>query len=256
MTGKSNALSRRQLELFLKCPRCFWLERHHGISLPASYPLALNQAMDTLLKQEFDAYRSKGELHPVCADHVACREDGSLDPASCGPLKARLFGDMGRLQEWRNNRRGVRWADPLTGITLFGAIDDLLEFPDGRLAVLDYKSSGASAITVYPSYRFQLEVYNFILEQLGYPTTGQGYLAFFVAVKSKGFGGQLPFQGTVVRVETDSSRVADVFREAVALGETESMPSSGEGCDLCRWFEEAQDAVKSSKLWPAQPGPS
>ena len=242
--------SRRQLDLYLKCPRCFWLEKRHGVSQPSSYPLALNQAMDTLLKKEFDTYRQKGQLHPILQDHRAAREDGSLGDESLGPVEARLFGDLDRLQEWRNNRRGVRWADPLTGLTLYGAIDDLLEFPDGRISVLDYKSSGASAIHVYPSYRFQLEVYHFLLEQAGYPMTGWGYLAFFVAVKNDGFGGRLPFQGTLVRVETDSAHVADVFREAAALAESSRMPPSGEECDLCRWFEEAGEAIKPVRVSP------
>lgn len=244
MKPKAGVLSRRQLDLYLKCARCFWLEKRHGVKLPDTYPLALNQAMDTLLKEEFDAYRSRGERHPVCGDHVVAREDGSLEEVSRGPVKARLFGELDRLQEWRNNRKGIRWTDPLTEVTLYGAIDDLLEFEDGSLAVLDYKSSGASAIKVYPSYRFQLDVYTYLLEQQGYKTAGLGYLAYFVAVKSRGFGGHLPFQGTMVGVPTDSSRVVEVFREAVALSHSDSVPPSGEECDLCRWFEETGEVLR------------
>lgn len=252
-TMKRAAISRRQLDLFLKCPRCFWLEKRHGISQPSTYPLALNQAMDTLLKQEFDLYRSKGQPHPLLGSHWACGEDGVLGAAACGPVEARLFSGLDLLQEWRNNRKGVRWTDPQTGVTLFGAIDDILEFPDGRLAVLDYKSSGASSIHVYPSYRFQLEVYSFLLEQLGYPTAGVGYLAYFVAVKDNGFEGRLPFAGTLVRVATDPGRVAEIFREAVALGQSDQMPDAGEECDLCRWFDQAEEAVKPRSLQTEKP---
>ena len=39
----------------------------------------------------------------------------------------------------------LRWTDPDTGHTLFGAVDDALEFPDGSLAIIDYKSSGSAA---------------------------------------------------------------------------------------------------------------
>ena len=245
-------LSRWQLELFLKCPRCFWLLRRYGVDQPKGYPLALNQAMDTLLKGEFDAYRSKGEPHPIQANHCVAGEDGALADLSAGPVRARLFPERVLLQEWRNNRRGVRWVDEFTGYTLFGAIDDLLEFPDGRLAVLDYKSSGAAQITVYPSYRFQLEVYTFLLSQMGYPTAGEGYLAYFLAVKDDGFEGRLPFRGTLVRVALDPEPVIDRFREAVAAAESGREPPPGEECDLCRWREEVDLALgKKAARQPA-----
>lgn len=246
---KRKALSRWQMELFTKCPRCFWLLRR-GVRQPDSYPLALNQAMDTLLKGEFDACRRNGRLHPVQNDHYWAGEDGTLAGSSSGPVPARLFPNLSLLQEWRNNRQGVRWEDGLTGYTLFGAIDDLLEFPDGSLAVLDYKSSGAAQIKVYPSYRFQLEVYTFLLNRLGYRTAQEGYLAYFVAVKDDGFEGRLPFRGTMVRVGLNPEPVGNLFREAVAAAESDRVPPPGEECDLCRWQEEAEEVLgkKSVKL--------
>lgn len=262
MAGQGPVLSRRQMDQFIKCPRCFWLEKRHGVILPAGYPLALNQAMDKLLKEEFDLCRREGRPHAIQDQHFTALEDGALDASPCGPVQARLFPEIGRLQEWRNNRKGLRWTDPLTEYTLFGAVDDLFQFPDGSLAVVDYKSSGASQIKVYPSYRFQLEVYTFLLEQLGYSTSEYGYLAFFVARKDDGFLGRLPFQGTLVKVKLKPERVTDLFREAVALSEADSAPPLGEECDLCRWSEEAEEALKQQPLGepprksPARSGPS
>jgi hypothetical protein len=261
MAGKGPVLSRRQMDQFIKCPRCFWLEKRHGVILPAGYPLALNQAMDTLLKQEFDLCRREGRPHPIQSQHVTALEDGTLDASPCGPVQARLFPEADRLQEWRSSRRGLRWTDPLTEFTLFGAVDDLFQFPDGSLAVVDYKSSGASQIKVYPSYRFQLEVYTFLLSRMGYATSEDGYLAFFVARKDDGFGGRLPFQGTLVRVKLKPERVVDLFREAAALAEADSAPLPGEECDLCRWNAEAEEALKRQpdelpRKSPERSGPS
>ena len=60
-------LSRWQLNLFTECPRCFWLQNRHGVKQPKGFPMALNIAMDQLLKAEFDEYRAVGKLHPIFA---------------------------------------------------------------------------------------------------------------------------------------------------------------------------------------------
>jgi len=99
--------------------------------------------MDQLLKEEFDACRAAGKPHPILVENH---------------INAKLFDDRQKLDEWRNNFRGLRWTDPKSGHTLFGAVDDILEFPDESLAVLDYKSSGAKEITIYDSYQLQIDI--------------------------------------------------------------------------------------------------
>ncbi|MEK7077575.1 MAG: hypothetical protein AAB928_00560, partial [Patescibacteria group bacterium] len=47
-------LSRSKIDLFLNCPRCFYLDRRLGVAQPPGYPFALNSAVDKLLKKEFD----------------------------------------------------------------------------------------------------------------------------------------------------------------------------------------------------------
>ena len=54
------ALSRTKVELFMDCPRCFYLDRRLGIARPAGFPFNLNSAVDALLKREFDRYRAQG----------------------------------------------------------------------------------------------------------------------------------------------------------------------------------------------------
>jgi len=195
--------------------------KQHGIKPPEGYPLALNNAMDTLLKAEFDGYRKNGQPHPILSEYPA----------------AQLFRNLRKLTEWRDNKQGLRWTDRITGDTLFGAIDDILEFPDGTLAVLDYKSSGASEITVYPSYQLQIDVYTFLLQQLGYKIHPKGFFAFFVAVRDDGFRGRLPFSGTIVAVSPQPDRILGLFKQAVALAQSDRTPLSGENCNVCRWHE-------------------
>ncbi len=58
-------LSRLKLDLFLNCPRCFYLDCRLGITQPSSFPLSLNAAVDKLLKKEFDIHRAKNTPHSL-----------------------------------------------------------------------------------------------------------------------------------------------------------------------------------------------
>ena len=220
-------LSRTQLNTFSECPRCFWLVNHFGIRQTKSLPFALNNAIDGLLKTEFDVHRTAGTL-----------------PAILSPLKgkAKLFADAEKLQTWRNNFRGVRWTDPASGHTLFGAVDDVLEFKDGSLAVVDYKATGSAAPVIYASYQLQMDVYTFLLQQLGFSTAPKSYFAFYLVVKDDGFNGKLPFREQLVEVTPAPERVPALFAQATALALAESQPAKGAECDLCRWYGEAAKA--------------
>lgn len=229
--AKPVVLSRWQLELFVSCPRCFWLLKRHGIKPPEGYPLALNTALDRLLKAEFDAYRSRGEPHPILSEHG---------------VPALLFRDADRLQRWRSNTAGLRWTDPQSGHTLYGAIDDLLEYPDGSVAVLDYKASGATEATVYPSYQLQLDVYTFLLQQLGFTTAPQAFLAFFIAVKTDGFDGRLPFRRVLMPVTPQPERVPALFQQALALIRSSRVPARGAACSPCQWLDKAVGPLQRS----------
>src|SRR5271154_1463476 len=65
LSGDLFRISRSKIDLFLNCPKCFYLETHLGISQPPSFPFSLNSAVDLLLKKEFDIYRSQGKIHPL-----------------------------------------------------------------------------------------------------------------------------------------------------------------------------------------------
>jgi len=221
-------LSRWQLNIFTECPRCFWLVNRRGIKLPKTLPFALNNAIDGLLKAEFDEHRAAGTL-----------------PAILSVLQGRatLFTDTTQLGAWRNNFQGVRWKDPSSGHTLFGAVDDLLQFQDGTMAVVDYKSTGSAHPTIYPSYQLQMDVYTYLLQQLGFKTAAKAYFAFFVVVKDDGFNGRLPFREALLEVTPTPARVPAIFAQAIAVAQADELPQPGAACDLCRWYGEASPLV-------------
>ncbi len=64
-SDKPFRLSRSKLDLFIECPRCFYLDRKLGVGRPPGYPFNLNSAVDELLKKEFDIHRQAKTVHPL-----------------------------------------------------------------------------------------------------------------------------------------------------------------------------------------------
>src|SRR5215207_4592168 len=58
-------ISRSKLELFIHCPRCFYLDRRIGLTIPDNSSYSINQAIDRILKREFDHYRLLVLKHPI-----------------------------------------------------------------------------------------------------------------------------------------------------------------------------------------------
>ncbi len=218
---KSIQLSPNSLNLYLECACCFWLDKNRGIKRPPPYPYALNSAVDALLKEEFDTYRKSGEAHPLLAKNH---------------IKAKLFSNQALLNQWRNNLSGIRYYDKELKATLFGAVDDVLEFDGGKLAPLDYKSTGSSVAKVYDRFQLQMDVYAFLLEKNGFATTGKAYLAFYVVDKSRGFVDRLPFRKEVHQIETDTKEVYEIFKDALELLKKEVMPKHSKDCLFGLWL--------------------
>jgi len=215
-------LSPNSLNLYYECPLCFWLEKRMRIRRPPPYPYALNAAVDSLLKEEFDKYRNKGEPHPLLV---------------ANNIPAKLFPNQQLLNEWRNNLKGIRYYDVELDATLFGAVDDILEFQDGKLAPLDYKSTGSNVATVYDRFQLQMDVYSFLLEKNGYKTIKKGYLAFYVVDKKNGFDDRLPFKKEMQIIDADPSYVKGVFEKAVNLLRSDAPLAHSANCQYGQWLK-------------------
>ena len=230
-------ISRSGLKLFLECPRCFWLDVHHKIKRPPGYPYTLSAAVDYLVKQEFDKYRVKGTLPPVFAKEAALAG------------QAKLYGGP-ELTDWRNNFKGISYTDPHLNATLYGAVDDILEFSDARpndgsvgrgsLAVVDYKSSGSREITIYDDYRKQMDTYNWILDAMGHQTYPQAYFVFYRVDKTGGgFQNVLPFAESLHAVKVDMSWVGPAFERAIKTARQDAAPPPAGGCVHCNYVSNA-----------------
>lgn len=219
-------LSRSKIELFLDCPRCFFLDVVRRVHRPPGFPFTLNNAVDLLLKREFDAYRSLKQPHPL-------QVQNGID----------LFpSEDVRLDQWRNALAGgIDYVHPTHSCTYFGAIDDLWVNPMGQVAVVDYKATAAdtpvSQLPVWAvGYRRQLSFYSWLLRKNGADVLDTAYLVYATASTQRyRFDGRLDFDLRLVPLTTDESWIEPTLESIQEILKLSSPPSSSSHCKYCRF---------------------
>lgn len=212
-------LSRSKLELLFECPRCFWLYAGKGIARPFGAPYTINNAVDFLLKEEFDVHRKNGTAHWLIK-----REGIDAIPF--------MHED---IDKWRHNFTGIQYHHKKTDCLVFGAVDDVWVDSKGSLIVVDYKASGAKEGELYDSYKRQMEIYQWLLRQNGFTVLKRGYFVYCRVNKDNGFAkGKLSFDIKVQPYDGDDSWVEGKILEARKILDGK-IPDSSEECSYCSY---------------------
>ncbi len=230
--GKPFALSRSKIDLFVDCPRCFYLDRRLGVGRPPGYPFNLNTAVDTLLKAEFDVHRARNTRHPLLEQYGVDARPVAHD----------------ELQAWRENFKGIRVLHAPTNFMVFGAIDDLWQNPQGEYIVVDYKATAKNArITAldqdwHAGYKRQMEIYQWLLRQKGLSVSDTGYFVYANGITDReAFDATLEFDVTLIAYEGKDDWVEDVLTAAHSCLEGDDIPSPGDECDYCAYRRAATE---------------
>lgn len=224
--GKYWKLSRSKIDLFLECPRCFYLDNKLGIKRPPGYPFSLNSAVDALLKKEFDLLRKNGETHQLIKAY-------GIDAKPVNHPK---------LNQWRNNFKGVSYLHSGTGIKVSGAIDDLWVNSQNEYIVVDYKATAKDEEIIelnkewQDSYKRQIEVYQWLLRQNGLTVSDIGYFVYCNGrTDVEKFDGKLEFDITLIPYEGNDSWVEKTIFQIKEILESEQIPSANPDCDYCNY---------------------
>lgn len=224
-------ISRSKIDLFLECPKCFYLDRRLGVARPPGYPFNLNSAVDELLKSEFDIHRAEKTAHPLM-------EQYGIDAT---PFQHE------DIDKWRNWRAGLRVIHEQTGLEISGAIDDVWVNPDDELIVVDYKATSKDGEVGIDaewqiSYKRQMEVYQWILRRLGFDVSDTGYFVYANGIRdNEAFDGKLEFEVTLHEYEGDDGWVDATIRDIHATLLSDTVPDAGEECDYCAYRKAARD---------------
>jgi len=214
-------ISPKSLNLYFECPLCFWLEKNKGVGRPSPYPFQLNLEVDNILKQDFDKHRQNGGSHPLL---------------EANNIPAKLFQNQTLLNEWRDSSKGLKSED--FNAVLYGVLDDVLDFGNGKLAPFDYKSTGEKVPDIYDKFQLQMDIYTYLLEKNGYSTPKKAVLAFYIVDKDNTFEGKLPFRKEIHVIDTDSSYVEKIFKEAVEFLKKPAPKKHSKECIFGRWLRQ------------------
>jgi len=228
-------LSRSKLDLFIECPRCFYLDNKLGLKRPPGYPFNLNSAVDTLLKKEFDIHRVKDQIHPLMKEY-------KIDAVPVSHEK---------LDEWRENFKGVQYLHEPTNLMITGAIDDLWQSPEGEYIVVDYKATSKEEEIKeldkdwQDGYKRQMEVYQWLLRQNGLKVSDTGYFVYCNGkTDKKAFDAKLEFDISIIPYKGDDSWVEKAIKDAHKCLLGNKIPKADDDCDYCRYREAVKEAEK------------
>ncbi len=229
-------LSRSKLDLFLNCPRCFYLDRRLGVGRPPGYPFNLNSAVDALLKKEFDIHRANKTAHPLMKTY-------GIDAV---PFEHE------KINEWRENFKGVQAHHKKTSLIIFGAVDDIWQKPNGELIVVDYKATSKDGEVNLDAdwqigYKRQMEIYQWLLRQNGFKVSNVGYFVYCNGDRDKkAFDGKLEFNIKVIPYKGDDSWVEKALFDAKKCLVSDEIPDAGKECDYCSYVNAVKEGVSQA----------
>jgi hypothetical protein len=211
-----------------------------GVSRPSIPPYTLNNAVDELLKKEFDLLRKDGETHELMKKY-------EIDAV---PLQHK------DLPRWRGEvtaYEGALALDEKSNILVNGLVDDLWQNKKGEIVIVDYKATSTTKEISLDDqwkqgYKRQMEIYQWIFRKLGFPVSDTGYFVFANAMKSLAkFDGKLEFDMTIVSHKGDSSWVEKTLMDMHNTLISNDIPNAESSCEYCAYRQTSVQVVKSLK---------
>jgi len=225
-SSESFRMSRSKIDMFINCPRCFYLDRKLGVAQPPGFPFNLNSAVDKLLKKEFDIHRAAGTQHPLMKVY-------GIDAV---PLVHE------KIDEWRDSlRAGITFPIEGTKVVVTGGVDDVWVKPNGEFIIVDYKSTSKEEEVTLDAdwqigYKRQMEIYQWLFRKNGFPVSSTGYFVYCNgSTDREAFDGKLEFDIKIIPYVGDDSWVEKTVHDAILCLEGNTLPDSGPDCDYCKY---------------------
>lgn len=228
-------ISRTGVDLFLNCERCFYLRYKKGVSRVSGPPFNLNIAVDSLLKNEFDEYRIKGEPHPLMSE-------ANIDAI---PFQHEL------LEQWRFNFKGVQFEDKKRGFLWFGAIDDVwIHNQSKKLIIADYKATSKKTEVNLDAdwqiaYKRQMEFYQWLMRSNGFEVDDEGWFVYCNGkVFDNHFNGSLSFDIKMIPYKGNDAWIEPTLEKLIKCLKSQITPDANESCDYCKYINKINLATE------------
>lgn len=230
-------LSRSKIDLFIECPRCFYLDRRCGVSRPASFPFNLNSAVDHLLKKEFDIHRVEKSCHPLM-------ETYGIDAI---PFTHK------DINTWRENFVGIQYLDPETNLLIFGAVDDIWINKNEELHVVDYKATSKDTEVTLDAewqngYKRQVETYQWLLRKNNFKVSDTAYFVYANGMRDReAFDGKLEFSVKIIPYKGKADWIDSLLPKIKACLMDDRIPKQKSTCEYCGYVGNYIDVLKNKK---------
>jgi hypothetical protein len=225
--NKNNKISRSQIELFIDCPRCFWLDVKFKIKRPTFKGGYIGSKYDPLLKKYFDKHR-----------------EFNTTPKEIEKYNLRLFPDLEKLKIWRNNKIGIQYLHPVHNILYYGAVDDIL-IKDKFLVPFDFKSTISKNFQIYESYKKQLEIYGYLLKKNGEEVLNEGILYVVKIDINENF--EKVEEREIVKIENLNYEIYDeILEKLMETYHSDKEPEPNPNCEFCNYYLEVNKKLKNT----------
>ena len=251
-------VSRSQIQSFLNCPACFWMNRVKGIKFPGMPGFLLNTATDTLLKKDFDVYRELQRPHPFMERHNL----GHLVPFK-----------HDNFELWTKALQlGFRTYYESSNLIIGGGLDDVWhDLKTNQLFIVDYKSTASKRndektalelITLNghykQAYKRQMDIYQCIMRHNGFDVSDTSYFVYVNGdhhfengmLERNNDKANMKFDVQLIKYDGDSSWVENTIMQLKqCLSEdkcpdhsrTGFGPKGDKQCEISRLFEGMKD---------------
>lgn len=227
-------ISRTGVELFLDCPKCFYLRYRKTVSRVSGPPFTLNTAVDGLLKNEFDEYRRQKKPHPLMLS-------ANIDAI---PFQHES------LDKWRHNFTGVQVEDHDRGFLWFGAIDDVwIHNQTGKLIVADYKATAKNSEVNIDAdwqiaYKNQMEFYQWLLRNSGFDVDNEGWFVYCNGDANRdSFDKHLHFDIKMIPYQGNGSWIEPTLDKIKHCLDSDEVPQSSDHCNFCSYINKVNQAL-------------
>ncbi|TSC60998.1 MAG: Uncharacterized protein G01um1014107_155 [Parcubacteria group bacterium Gr01-1014_107] len=232
--SKNKKLSRSKIDLFIECPRCFYLDQRLGVKKPSLPAFTLNSAVDHLLKKEFDIHRAEERAHPLMNKYG---------------IKAVPFKHPD-MNKWRDNFTGIQYHYQKTGFLVYGAIDDAWINDKGELHIVDYKATSKNETPNLEGYwqqafKRQMEIYQWLFRKNGFKVSDTGYFVYVNGRRDKkAFDGRLEFNVDIISYKGDDSWIEKALLEIEDCLKQDELPEVSKACEYCTYRQNSALVIK------------
>jgi len=216
--------SRMDIELFIECPRCFWLKKKFNIKRPEKIAGGfIGSKYDPLLKRYFDKHRNIKKT-----------------PQEIEKYNLSLFFNLKKLTTWRN--QGIIYFHERHNAVYFGKIDDIL-VEKTSLVPFDFKATISRNFQVYESYKRQLEIYGYLLKQNGEKVSNKGVL-YVVKIDIDENFEKIEEREVIIIEDLNYEIYDEILENLIETYHSKEFPNSNSNCEFCKRDQQILELYK------------